>query len=125
MHSVVDDDLVHNVALPPAADTAAALVPSRGDNVLVLSAVGSSGRFTVTFLGSRNRERSSSVQASTTRTLAIPSGTVAVLVRSVVTYSAAVRTVSGAGASLSPLRPLVVDQLIPAVRPAWPPQSDR
>jgi len=125
MHSVVDDDLVHNVALPPAAGSSAALVPARGDSVLVLSASGSSGRFTVSFLGPRNRQRSSSVQAGTSRALAIPAGTVAVLVRSAVTYSAAVRTVSDAGAALSPLRPLVVEQLIPAVRPAWPPQSAR
>jgi hypothetical protein len=125
MHSVVEGDLVHNVALPPTAGTAGALVPDRGDNVLVLSASGTSGRFTVTFLGPRNRQRASSVQAGTTRALAIPSGTVAVLVRSTVTYSAAVRTVRGAGASLSPLRPLVMDQLVPAVRPAWPPQSTR
>jgi hypothetical protein len=125
MHSVVNDDLVHNVALPPTAGTSAALVPSRGDNVLMVSASGSSGRFTVTFLGPRNRQRAAAVQAGTTRTLAIPSGTVAVLVSSTVTYSAAVRTVRDAGASLSPLRPLVLDQLIPAVRPAWPPQSAR
>ena len=125
MHSVVDGDLVHNVALPPAPGTSGAMVPARGDNVLVLSASGSAGRFTVSFLGPGGGERARAVQAGTTRAVRIPVGTVAVIVESNVIFSAVVRTVSDAGAALLPLRPLVTEQLIPAVRPAWPPQSAR
>jgi hypothetical protein len=125
MHSVVDDDLVHNVALPPAAGTSGAMVPARGVNALVVSASGSSGRVSITFLGPTAKVRQIGVQAGTTRAVRIPAGTVAVTVQSDLTFSAVVRTVRNGGASLVPLRPLVTEQLIPAVRPAWPPQSAR
>jgi len=125
MHSVVDDDLVHNVALPPTSGTSAAMVPGRGENTLVVSASGSSGPVTVTFVGRTTKVRRAAVQAGTSRVLAIPAGTAAVLVRSDLAFSAAVRNIRSGGASLLPLRPLVIDQLIPAVRPAWPPQSAR
>jgi hypothetical protein len=125
MHSVVDGDLVHNVALPPTAGTSSAMVPARGDNTLVVSASGSSGGVTIDFMGPTGKTRRIGVQTGTSRAVRIPAGTVAVLVTSDVTFSAVVRTVSGGGASLLPLRPLVTEQLIPAVRPAWPPQSAR
>jgi hypothetical protein len=123
LRSVVDGDLVHNVALPPTAGTSAAMVPARGENTLVVTASGSSGRISVTFLGGSSKARETAVQSGTSRVLKVPAGTVAVLVRSDATFSGAVRTVRPGGASLLPLRPLVTDQVIPAVRPAWPPQS--
>ena len=126
MHSVVDGDLVHNVALSPTAGTSGAMVPARGDNTLLVSAAGgSSGAVSISFVGTAGKTRRIGVQAGTSRAVRIPAGTVAVLVQSDVTLSAAVRTVRSSGASLLPLRPLVTEQLIPAVRPAWPPQSAR
>lgn len=125
LRSVVDGDVVHQAALPATTGAGAAIVPPGGATALVLNAREQAGSVTVTFVGSAGRSVRSRLQPGTTRSVAVPAGTVAVRVDAAVPWSGALRTVGGSGAALLPLRALVTDRLIPSVRPAWPPGESR
>jgi len=125
LRSVVAGDVVHQPALEPAAGRSAALVPRRGDGTLVVTAAGDAGSLDVTFVGSDGAGPEVRLQSGISTALRVPAGTVAVVVDGGAPYVAAVRTLRPEGAALLPLRALVSDQLIAAVRPAWPPQSAR
>lgn len=126
MRSVVSGDLVHHVAVPAATGRSAAAVPQRGDSTVVLTSTDVAGTLTVTFVGPRGQTSTSRLLPGRSVAIAVPAGTVAVIVDGGASaYAAALRTVRREGASLLPLRPVVTDQLVPAVRPAWPPRSTR
>lgn len=125
LRSVVEGDLVHQPAVPLEGGRAAGLVPVGGRSTLVLASGDVAGPVRVTFVGGRGSTRQTRLVPGTTVAVDVPPGTTAVLVEAKVGYAAAVRTVGADGAALLPVRPLVVDQLIPAVRAVWPPQSAR
>jgi hypothetical protein len=125
LRSVVAGDVVHQPALEPVAGRSAALVPPRGDSTLVVTAAGDAGSLDVTFVGADGAGPDVRLQSGISTALRVPAGTVAVIVDGGAPYVAAVRTLRPKGAALLSVRPLVADQLIAAVRPAWPPQSAR
>jgi hypothetical protein len=125
LRSVAAGDVVHQAAVPPVGGRGAALVPGGGKSTLVLASGDVAGPVTITFVGPRTRTRALRLVPGTSLSLGVPAGTVSVLVEARVAYAGAVRTVGAGGAALLPLRPLLVDQLIPAVQAAWPPRSAR
>lgn len=120
LRAVVAGDLVHVPAVQPAAGRSAAAVPGGPDSVVVLAAGPSAGRVKVSFPGSDAKPTAVRLLPGTTVSVPVPKGARAAVVRGKREYVGAVRTVNGKGASLLPLRPLLLDQLIPAVRPDWP-----
>lgn len=118
MRSVVEGDLVHTAAVTAGSGPMAAAVPEGGDAVVVLTATEAAGAVDIEFLGERVATQRTSVKADTTRTVPVPDGTTSVRVTSDVAYLGAVRTTGDAGAALLPLRPVVLDHLIPHVAPA-------
>lgn len=120
LRAVVAGDLVHVPALEPASGRSGAAVPGGPDSVVVLAAGPTAGRVKVTFPGADGEPVGVRLRPGTTVTVDVPTGARAVLVNGKRSYVGAVRTVTAKGASLLPLRPLMLDQLIPAVRPEWP-----
>lgn len=125
VRSVLAGDVVHHVGVGLAPGAAAAVVPPGGATTLVVDPGETAGTLRVTFLGPRGSELESRLLPGSARSFPVPAGTVAVLVTAKVEFAAALRTVGARGAALLPLRPLVDRQLVPAVAPAWPPQSGR
>lgn len=125
LRTVVTGDVVHQAALTPTVGPGAAAVPPGGRTALMLDAGEVAGAVTVTFQGRRRSTQTVRLQPGTTRTIAVPTGTVAVRVEGDVAWTGALRTVGPRGAAILPLRPLVMDRLIPSVRPAWPPGESR
>jgi hypothetical protein len=122
MRSVVAGDLVHSSAVPPGNGPTAAMVPAGGDAALLLTASEQAGAVRVEFLGGRPGTREAAVRRETTLSIPVPEGTTSVRVTTDVPYLGAVRTVGDRGAALLPLRPLVLDHLIPHVAPAQSPR---
>ncbi len=120
LREVVNGDLVHHPAMTGATGTAAGLIPTVGDSVVVVAPTEVTGNFTLEFIGGDGDVVPAAVQARTAGAFKVPKGATAVIVRAEVPYVAAVRTVSPDGAALLPLRPLVLETLLPAVVPAWP-----
>jgi hypothetical protein len=119
LREVVAGDLVHHPGMTGAAGAAAALVAPTGQSVVVVAPTEVTGNFTLEFVGRTGTTRAV-VQARTAGSFRVPPGSSAVIVRAEVPYVAAVRTIAPGGAALLPLRPLVLEQLLPAVAPAWP-----
>jgi hypothetical protein len=122
LRSVVADDLVHLPAVGTASGATAAMVPPPGTDVLVLAGAEVAGPVEVRFVGedgALGQERLR-LRPDTTTAVPVPGEARAVLVDSEVAYAGALRSAGPAGAALLPLRPLVVDQLVPQVTPDWP-----
>lgn len=117
VRSVVAGDLVHSPAVTGGTGVTAAVVPPGGRRVVALTSTGASGRVEIEFVGSGKPARTTSLRTGTTRSVPVPGGTTAVLVRSGRAYVGAVRRVGDEGAALSPLRTLVFDRLLPSVVP--------
>lgn len=119
LHEVVHGDLVQHAGIVGAAGAAGTLVPRRGDSVVVVAPTALTGNFTVEFVGRHSRTTREVIKARTAAVFDVPAGTVAVIVRSPSPYAASLRTLSSSGAALLPLRPLLLQQLEPAVTPVW------
>lgn len=120
LHEVVGGDLVQHAGAIGESGSAAALLPGSRDTVLLVVPTELTGSVTVEFLGPRPGRERAVVQARTAAAIEVPAGAVGVVVRSKVPYVAAVRSLSDRGGTVVPLRPLVLEQLLPSVVPAWP-----
>jgi len=116
---VVGDDPGHLAATLPAPGRHAALAPPGGRRTLVLAGAEVAGRVTITFPGSPGRERRR-IRPDVALAVPVPAEARAVVVASDVGYTGAVRSVTDRGVAVAPLRPLVTEELVPQVRPAWP-----
>lgn len=119
LRATVSGDLVHHPALQLRTGRSGAVVPAGGTSSLVLAAGDEAGTVRVRWDG--RPETVVKIAAGTTRVVAAPRGAQRVLVGADVPVAAVVRTQSGAGAALLPLRRLATHLLVPSVRPAWPP----
>ncbi|MBD8868732.1 DUF5719 family protein [Nocardioides donggukensis] len=124
LRSVVAGDLLHLPAVPLAAGSSAALVPPTGSRTLVLSGAPAAGRADVSFLGAGGAGEVGTkrlrLRPGVTTSVPLPREARAVLVDTEVPHAGAVRTVTGGGGSVLPLRSLVLEQLVPQVTPQWP-----
>lgn len=119
LRATVSGDLVHDPGLHVRTGPTGAVVPGVGTATLLIAAGPDNGAVHVRW----GTGAETVVQAVANTTLAIPAppGAVRVTVDGEVPVAAVIRTQSKKGAALLPLRPLVTDLLVPAVRPAWPP----
>jgi hypothetical protein len=123
LRNVVSGDLVHQPAVPHDSGAAGAVVPPGSQRALVLTGGDVAGLAEVTFVGGDGDGTRVRLKPGISVSVPVPGSATAVLVRAEVEYAGAVR-VTGPGATLLPLRPLVTDKLVPSVRPAWPPARD-
>jgi Family of unknown function (DUF5719) len=119
LRATVSGDLVQHPALGGRVGESAAVVPETGDSALVLTAGMTGG--TVRVRWGAGAEKVVELAPGTTTVVEAPKGAQLVVVDAGTPVSAVVRTQSARGAVVVPLRALVTDLLVPAVRPAWPP----
>jgi hypothetical protein len=119
LRSTVAGDLVHDPGLHPRTGPTGAVVPGTGTATLLVAAGAEDGDVRVRW--GTGAETVAKVAAGTTLAIPAPAGAWRVTVDGDVPVAAVLRTQSKKGAALLPLRPLVTDLLVPAVRPAWPP----
>lgn len=122
LRATVGDDLVHHPAVPVRAGTSAAVLPPSGGSSVVVTAGEVAAQVTLTWAGAAGDPTVLKLLPGTTEAFDAPAGARFVTVESSTPYAAAVRIAAGNGAAVLPLRPLVTELLVPAVRPAWPPR---
>lgn len=122
LRATVGEDLVHHAAQPVRAGTTAAVLPPSGRSSVVVTAGDVAAQVTLTWAGAQGDPTVVRLLPGTTQAFDAPVGARYVTVESSTPYAAAVRIAAGNGAAVLPLRLLVTELLVPAVRPAWPPR---
>lgn len=122
LRATVGGDLVHHPAVPVRAGTTAAVLPPSGGSSVVVTAGEVAAQVTVTWAGAAGQPTVVKLLPGTTQAFEAPAGARFVTVESSTPYAAAVRVAAANGAAVLPLRALLNELLVPAVRPAWPPR---